>query len=96
MRYHAPNPRLMIRIDRALLDSRLALAVGQVPSERLRLDLAFDLTSPGGRTWRSLVDTVGGVVSGAVNSLPGIKLDDNSQVDPTRIAVDPKITIDAR
>lgn len=58
MRYRAPNPRLMIRIDRALLDSRLALALGEAPPRALRLDPALDLTKPGSDSWRTLVDTV--------------------------------------
>ncbi|GAA4375859.1 AraC family transcriptional regulator [Nocardioides caricicola] len=58
MRYVAPNPRLVFRVERELLESRLALATGAPVRRPLRLDLAFDLTSPGGRTWRSLVDTV--------------------------------------
>ena len=58
MRYVAPNPRLIFRITRELLESRLALLLGAPPRGPLRLDLAFDLTAPGGRTWRALVDTV--------------------------------------
>lgn len=58
MRYVAPNPRLIFRMDRDLLESRLALAAGSSVRSALQLDLAFDLTTPGGRTWRALVDTV--------------------------------------
>ncbi|MGY1823846.1 cupin domain-containing protein [Geodermatophilus sp. SYSU D00079] len=56
--YHAPNPRLMIRIDAALLESRLALALGDRPRRPVRFDPSLDLTSPGGRSWRRLVDTI--------------------------------------
>ncbi|WP_448626635.1 AraC family transcriptional regulator [Geodermatophilus sp. URMC 64] len=57
-RYLAPNPRLMIRIDPQLLESRLALALGDRPRRPVRFDQAMDLTSPGGGSWRRLVDTI--------------------------------------
>jgi AraC-like DNA-binding protein len=56
--YLAPNPRLMIRIDATLLDSRLALALGDPPRRPVRFDQSLDLSSPGGRSWRRLVDTI--------------------------------------
>lgn len=56
--YFAPNPRLMVRIDPALVDSRLALTLGDRPRRPVRFDPAMDMTSPGGRSWRRLVDTI--------------------------------------
>jgi AraC-like DNA-binding protein len=58
IQYLAPNPRLMISIDPALLDSRLALALGDRPRRPVRFDPTLDLTSTGGRSWRRLVDTI--------------------------------------
>jgi hypothetical protein len=52
IQYLAPNPRLMISIDPALLDSRLALALGDRPRRPVRFDPTLDLTSTGGRSWR--------------------------------------------
>lgn len=57
-RYFAPNPRLMIQIDTGLLESRLALALGDRPRREVQFDPALDLTTPGGRSWRRLVDTI--------------------------------------
>jgi transcriptional regulator GlxA family with amidase domain len=56
--YEAPNPRLMVQIDAALLESRLALALGHRPRRPVRFDQALDLTSAGGRSWRRLVDAI--------------------------------------
>lgn len=56
--YFAPNPRLMIRIDAALLESRLAVVLGDRPRRSVRFDPALDLGSAGGRSWRRVVDTI--------------------------------------
>lgn len=58
IQYLAPNPRLMIRIDAGLVESRLGLVLGDRPRRPVRFDPAMDLTSPGGRSWRRLIDTV--------------------------------------
>lgn len=57
-RYFAPNPRLMVQIDEKLLESRLALSLGDRPRRPVEFDPALDLTSPGGRSWRRLIDTI--------------------------------------
>lgn len=58
IQYLAPNPRLMVGIDAALLEARLALALGDRPRRPVQFDAALDLTSAGGRSWRRLVDTI--------------------------------------
>lgn len=56
--YLAPSPRLLVRMDAALLESRLSLALGDRPRRPVQFDPALDLTSAGGRSWRRLVDTI--------------------------------------
>jgi AraC-like DNA-binding protein len=58
MEYFAPNPRLMVRIDRTALESRLRLMLGSTPTRAVQFDLAMDLTASPGRSWRALVDVV--------------------------------------
>ena len=49
---------LMVRIDPVLLESRLALPLGDPPRRPVRFEPALELTSPGGRSWNRLVDTI--------------------------------------
>jgi len=71
MRYLAPNPRLMVKIDRQALEARLACMLGISPRTPIRFDLGMDLSSNAGRSWRSMVDLVfddldrGGAISGS-------------------------------
>jgi AraC-like DNA-binding protein len=58
MRYLAPNPRLMVKIDRLALESRLTRMLGVRPRAPIRFDLGMDLSSNAGRSWRSIVDLV--------------------------------------
>jgi AraC-like DNA-binding protein len=58
MRYAAPNPRLLVKIELPVLESRLTLMLGGGPRKAVRFDLGMDLTTDAGRSWRAMVDLV--------------------------------------
>ncbi|MEN0135071.1 MAG: AraC family transcriptional regulator [Rhodococcus sp. (in: high G+C Gram-positive bacteria)] len=54
--WHADATQICIKIDRAALESELAKILGRPVDQRVRFDLAMDLTSPAGARWLSLLE----------------------------------------
>ncbi|MEO3787309.1 AraC family transcriptional regulator [Actinocorallia sp. B10E7] len=64
MRWSEHNPQLIVRIERLRLEDHLSRMLGRPLSEPIRFDLGMDLTDPGIRSWRRVVDLLVDEVDG--------------------------------
>lgn len=49
------NAQLIVRVDRAALETQLRRVLGRPPATALRLDAAMDLTTPAARSWLATI-----------------------------------------
>ena len=64
MRWMRGTPQLIVWIDRPHLEDHLHKMLGQSLSGPIRFDLGMDMTDPGIRSWRKVVDLLVGEVDG--------------------------------
>ncbi|MFK4105754.1 AraC family transcriptional regulator [Streptomyces sp. NPDC019531] len=60
LRRSAGSPQLIVRMERDMVESHLSRVLNRNPHRPLRFSVAMDLTSPGGRTWLTLVNLLRG------------------------------------
>ena len=64
MHWSQGNPQLIVWIDRPHLEDHLRKMLGQSLNEPIRFDLGMDMTDPGIRSWRKVVDLLVGELDG--------------------------------